>query len=165
MNTALYPGTFDPVTYGHIDLATRALKIFDRVVVAIGVNPHKKPIFSAEERADMIRVVLDNSRIEIDIYEGLTVHYAAKRGVYTVIRSLRTLDEFESEIAMTTANRLMLPEFESIYLPPSPQYAHISSSLVRVIAQFGGHPQLVKPMPIVRRQPERKRLDCPEHLV
>jgi pantetheine-phosphate adenylyltransferase len=138
MNTALYPGTFDPMTYGHMDLATRALKIFDRIVVAIGENPQKNPIFSVEERVDMIRTVLDDTRIEIDVYEGLTVHYAAQKGIHTVIRSLRTLDEFESEIAMTTANRLMLPEFESIYLPPSPQYAHISSTLVRVIAQFGG---------------------------
>jgi pantetheine-phosphate adenylyltransferase len=138
MSTALYPGTFDPMTYGHMDLATRALKIFDRVVVAIGVNPQKNPIFTVEERADMIRIVLDDDRIEVDFYEGLTVHYAAKRGIHTVIRSLRTLDEFESEIAMTTANRLMLPDFESIYLPPSQQYAHISSTLVRVIAEYGG---------------------------
>ena len=86
----------------------------------------------------MIRIVLDDDRIEVDFYEGLTVHYAAERGIYTVIRSLRTLDEYESEIAMTTANRLMLPEFESIYLPPNPQYAHISSTLVRVIAEYGG---------------------------
>lgn len=138
MNVALYPGTFDPMTYGHMDLAKRALKIFDRIVVAIGVNPSKNPIFSAEERAEMIRAVLDDDRFEVDCYEGLTVHYAAKHGIHTVIRSLRTLDEFESEIAMTTANRLMLPKFESIYLPPSHQYAHISSTLVRVIAEFGG---------------------------
>ncbi len=138
MNTALYPGTFDPMTYGHMDLATRALKIFDRIVVAIGVNPKKNPVFSVEERAEMIREALDDSRIEIDFYEGLTVHYAARRGIHTVVRSLRTLDEFESEVAMTTANRLLLPEFESVYLTPSPQYAHISSSLVRVIAEFGG---------------------------
>ena len=138
MSSALYPGTFDPMTYGHMDLATRALKIFDRVVVAIGVNPQKNPIFGVEERAEMIRNVLKDDRIEVDFYEGLTVHYAAKRGIHTVIRSLRTLDEFESEIAMTTANRLMLPEFESIYLPPSQKYAHISSTLVRVIAEYGG---------------------------
>lgn len=138
MTTVLYPGTFDPMTFGHIDLAKRALKIFDRVVVAIGVNPKKNPIFSVEERVEMIRIVLDYDQIEVDIYEGLTVRYAAERGIYTVIRSLRTLDEYESEIAMTTANRLMLPEFESIYLPPNPQYAHISSTLVRVIAEYGG---------------------------
>lgn len=138
MSTAMYPGTFDPMTYGHMDLARRALKIFDRVVVAIGVNPKKDPIFSVEERADMIKEALQDDRIEVDCYEGLTVHYAEKRGIHTVIRSLRTLDEFESEIAMTTANRLMFPEFESIYLPPSQQYAHLSSSLVRVIAEFGG---------------------------
>lgn len=138
MSIALYPGTFDPMTFGHMDLAKRALKIFDRVVVAIGVNPQKNPIFSAEERSDMIREALNDDRFEVDSYEGLTVHYAAKRGIHTVIRSLRTLDEFESEIAMTTANRVMLPEFESIYLPPSSQYAHISSTLVRVIGQFGG---------------------------
>ena len=138
MSIALYPGTFDPMTFGHIDLAKRALKIFDRVVVAIGVNPQKNPIFSAEERSDMIREALNDDRFEVDSYEGLTVHYAEKRGIHTVIRSLRTLDEFESEIAMTTANRVMLPEFESIYLPPSSQYAHISSTLVRVIGQFGG---------------------------
>ncbi len=138
MTTALYPGTFDPMTYGHLDLATRALKIFDCVVVAIGVNPQKNPIFSVEERSDMIRTALNDDRIEVDSYEGLTVHYAARRGIHTVIRSLRTLDEFESEIAMTTANRLLLPEFESVYLAPSAQYAHISSTLVREIAQFGG---------------------------
>jgi len=138
MSTVLYPGTFDPITYGHMDLATRALKMFDRVVVAIGINPQKSPIFSVEERTEMIRTVLESDRIEVDAYEGLTVHYAAQKGIHTVIRSLRTLDEFESEIAMTTANRLMLAEFESIYLPPSPQYAHISSTLVRVIAEFGG---------------------------
>ena len=138
MTMVLYPGTFDPMTFGHMDLATRALKIFNRVVVAIGVNPKKNPIFSVEERAEMIRIALDDDRIEVDFYEGLTVHYAAERGIYTVIRSLRTLDEYESEIAMTTANRLMLPEFESIYLPPNPQYAHISSTLVRVIAEYGG---------------------------
>ncbi|MEE2754582.1 MAG: pantetheine-phosphate adenylyltransferase [Candidatus Latescibacterota bacterium] len=138
MTTVLYPGTFDPMTFGHIDLAKRALKIFDRVVVAIGVNPKKNPIFSVEERAEMIRIVLDHDQIEVDVYEGLTVRYASERGIYTVIRSLRTLDEYESEIAMTTANRLMLPKFESIYLPPNPQYAHISSTLVRVIAEYGG---------------------------
>ncbi|HAA76322.1 TPA: pantetheine-phosphate adenylyltransferase [Candidatus Latescibacteria bacterium] len=138
MSIALYPGTFDPMTYGHMDLATRALKIFDRVVVAIGINPAKNPIFSVEERTEMIQTVLNDDRFDVEAYEGLTVHYAQKRGIHTVIRSLRTLDEFESEIAMTTANRLMLPEFESIYLPPSQHYAHISSTLVRVIAEFGG---------------------------
>ena len=138
MSIALYPGTSDPMTYGHMDLATRALKIFDRVVVAIGINPAKNPIFSVEERTEMIQTVLNDDRFDVEAYEGLTVHYAQKRGIHTVIRSLRTLDEFESEIAMTTANRLMLPEFESIYLPPSQHYAHISSTLVRVIAEFGG---------------------------
>jgi pantetheine-phosphate adenylyltransferase len=138
MSTVLYPGTFDPLTYGHTDLATRALKIFDRVVVAIGVNPKKNPIFSVEERTQMIKAVLDDERIEVDCYEGLTVDYASQRGIKTVIRSLRTLAEYESEIAMTTANRLMWPDFETIYFPPNPQYAHISSTLVRVIAEFGG---------------------------
>lgn len=154
MSIALYPGTFDPVTFGHIDLATRALKIFDRVVVAIGINPSKNPIFSIYERAEMIKTALDEDRIEVDFYEGLTVHYAAKRGIHTVIRSLRTLDEFESEIAMTTANRVMLPEFESIYLPPSSEFAHISSTLVRVIAEFGGDVSPFVPPQVEKRLQE-----------
>lgn len=136
---ALYPGSFDPVTLGHIDLVARALKLFDHIVVAVGENPSKRPLFSAEERVDLIRQsTVHLSGVEVDRYEGLTVHYAASRGIQTVIRSLRTTGEFEAEMGWASANRNLLTDLEALYLLPSPHYAHLSSTLVREIAQFGG---------------------------
>ena len=139
MSVALYPGTFDPVTNGHLDLLRRALEIFDRIVVAIGTNPQKRPLFSAEERMEMIRESTEDlGNVEVDLYDGLLVHYAKRREILTVIRSLRTTGEFETELAFASANRLLLPNLESIYLLPSPEYAHLSSTVVREISQFGG---------------------------
>ncbi len=139
MTTALYPGSFDPITFGHIDLITRALKLFDSIVVAVGENPAKLPLFTVKERVDMIRrVTKGESGVEVDHYQGLTVHYARDRQIHTVIRSLRTTGEFETELGWASANRRLLPELEAVYFLPNPEYAHLSSTVVREIAQFGG---------------------------
>ncbi len=138
MITALYPGSFDPVTYGHVDLITRALTIFDRIVVAVGENPAKRPLFKAAERVDLIRLATREDCIEVDHYTGLTVHYARERQIHTIIRCLRTTGEYETELGWASANRRLLPELEAVYFLPSPEYAHLSSTVVREIAQFGG---------------------------
>ena len=138
MTTAMYPGSFDPVTFGHIDLITRGLKIFDRIVVAVGENPSKRPVFSAEERVDLIRLEVKCPEVEVVHYEGLTVHYARDRKIHTVIRCLRTTGEFETELGWASASRRLLPELEAVYFLPSPEFAHLSSTVVREIAQFGG---------------------------
>lgn len=138
MTTALYPGSFDPVTFGHVDLITRGLKIFDRIVVAVGENPAKRPVFTAEERVDLIRRAVGIPKIEVVHYEGLTVHYARDRQIHTIMRCLRTTGEFETELGWASASRRLLPELEAVYFLPSPEFAHLSSTIVREIAQFGG---------------------------
>ena len=139
MSTALYPGTFDPITYGHLDLIERALKIFGRLVVAVGQNPQKSPLFSAEERVEIIReVTCSRSQVEVIEFNGLLVHCARERGIYTIVRSLRTVTEFEMELAQAVANRELDPDFETVYLVPSKQYTYLSSTIVREVAQFGG---------------------------
>ena len=139
MNAALYPGTFDPITYGHLDLIERAIRIFGHLIVAVGQNPQKTPLFSADERVEMIRETTRSfPQVEVDMFTGLLVHYARQRGIYTVIRSLRTVTEFELEFGTAIANRQLDPNFESVYLMPSMEYNHLSSTIVREVAQFGG---------------------------
>ena len=140
MSTAIYPGTFDPITYGHLDLIQRAIKFFDNLIVAVGHNPHKSPpLFSVDERIEMIRyAVRPYPQVEVAVFTGLLVDYARQRHVHTVIRSLRTTTEFEVELAQAEANRQLDPKFETIFLMPSVEFNYLSSTLVREIAQFGG---------------------------
>jgi len=139
VSKALYPGTFDPVTYGHLDLIQRATKIFDNLVVAVGHNSKKRPLFSADERVEMIQeVTSDYPQIEVTQFSGLLVHCAKRLGVYTIIRSLRSTMEYELELSMAAANRQLDPNFESLYLMPSVEYTYLNSTIVREIAEFGG---------------------------
>lgn len=156
MKTALYPGTFDPITFGHLDLIERAVRIFDRLVVAVGHNPQKQPLFSVAERMDMIReVTAAIPQVEVASFADLTVHYARSRGIYTIIRSLRTSTEYEWELATAVANRQLEPKFESVYLMPSVEYSYLSSTIVREIAQFGGDLTPFVPPPIARKLQSR----------
>ncbi len=137
--TALYPGTFDPITNGHIDLVERATKMFDRVVVAIAENERKNPLFSLEERIDLAKQVLaDNPKVEVMGFNTLLVDFARKQQAKVLVRGLRAVADFEFEFQLASMNRHLAPDIESVYLMPSEQYSFISSSLVKEVARLGG---------------------------
>ena len=137
--TAVYPGTFDPITNGHTDLVRRAASIFDRVVVAIAANPNKAPMFSLEQRVEMARRVLaDVENVEVKGYSGLTVEFARQNGLSVVVRGLRAVSDFEFEFQLANMGRHLEPEIETIFMVPKEQFTFISSTLVREIALLGG---------------------------
>ena len=136
---AMYPGTFDPMTLGHRELAVRASKIFDQVVVAIAANPEKNPMFSLEERVDMAKAVLiDLDNVEVCDYSGLTVDFAMANEVTVIVRGLRAVSDFEYELQLANMNRYLAKEIETAFLTPT-EYAFITSSLVREFANMGGN--------------------------
>ena len=135
---AVYPASFDPITNGHLDLITRATKLFDRVIVAVGKNVAKSGLFSLDERLAMIAdTVADLDRVEIDVIDGLLVDYVRDKGVQVVIRGLRVLADFEYEFEMAMMNSHMNPDFETVYLMTSARWFFVSSSRLREIASFG----------------------------
>jgi len=137
--TAIYPGTFDPITNGHIDLVVRASKLFDRIIVAVAINPSKKPTFTLEERVDLAKQTLAGiDNVEICGFEGLLVDVAKQRGANVIIRGLRAVSDFEHEFQLAGMNRKMQPEVETLFLTPAEQFSYISSSLVREIATLVG---------------------------
>jgi len=137
--TAVYPGTFDPITNGHQDLVRRAAGIFDRVIVAIAANPNKTPMFSIEQRVDMARRVLsDLPNVEVQGYSGLTVDFARRHQGTVIVRGLRALSDFEFEFQLANMSRHLDRNFETVFLTPQEQFTFISSTLVREIAILGG---------------------------
>jgi pantetheine-phosphate adenylyltransferase len=137
--SALYPGTFDPVTNGHQDLVRRAASIFERVVVAIAANPAKAPLFSLEERVELAREVLsDLPNVEVRGYSGLTVKFAEDHGLDVMVRGLRAVSDFEFEFQLATMSRQIAGHVETVFLTPTEQFSFISSSMVREIALLGG---------------------------
>jgi pantetheine-phosphate adenylyltransferase len=137
--TAIYPGTFDPITNGHHDLVRRAAGIFDHVIVAIAANPNKAPMFPLEARVDMARRVLhDLPNVAVVGYSGLTVEFARANKAAVVVRGLRAVSDFEFEFQLANMNRHMVREIETVFLTPQEQFTFISSSLVREIAVLGG---------------------------
>lgn len=136
---AMYPGTFDPVTNGHLDLVRRAAKLFDRVVVAVAASPNKTPMFTLEERITMARSALaDAPNITVDGYGGLTVDYVRQHGLRVIIRGLRAVSDFEYEFQLATMNRHLRSEVETIFLTPAEEYTFVSSTFVREIGVLGG---------------------------
>lgn len=139
MRRIVYPGTFDPITNGHVDLIGRASRLFDQVIVAIAEDTSKTPVFAAAERARLARQVLGGlESVEVCCFSGLLVDFARQRQVDLVMRGLRALSDFEFEFQLAGMNRRMAPELETLFLMPAEQYAYISSSLVREIARLGG---------------------------
>lgn len=137
--SALYPGTFDPITNGHKDLVRRAAGIFESVVVAIADNPAKTPMFTLAERVDLsTRVLADIPNVEVVGYSGLTVDFARKRGVFIVVRGLRAMSDFEFEFQLANMSRHLSREMETVFLTPQEQFTFISSTLIREIAVYGG---------------------------
>jgi len=139
MTLAIYPGSFDPVTYGHIDVMERALRIFGRLVVAVAVSEGKSPLFSVEERLGMLReAAKEIPGVEVDSFDTLLVDYAKRRGAGVIIRGLRALSDFEYEFQMALTNRKIYNEIETIFLMPSEQYSYLSSRMIKEIAALGG---------------------------
>ncbi|MEW6087210.1 MAG: pantetheine-phosphate adenylyltransferase [bacterium] len=147
---AVYPGSFDPVTNGHLDLIERALKIFDYVIVAIAKHPHKKPFFTIEERLEMLKdAVKGLKQVKVDSFDELLVDYIKKQKAHTIIRGVRAMTDFEYEFQMALMNRKLDDKIETIFLMPNEIYSYVSSSVIKEIALYGGNinslvPDIVK---------------------
>ena len=136
---AIYPGSFDPLTNGHVAIIQRGLNLFDRLVVSVANNPQKAPLFTVAERKDFIlEAARGDPRVEVDSFDGLLVEYARQRGIHTVLRGLRAVSDFDYEFQLANMNRKLLPEFESVFVMTGEDYFYVSSRLVREVATFGG---------------------------
>jgi pantetheine-phosphate adenylyltransferase len=132
-------GSFDPVTLGHVDIIHRGANIFDKVTVGIGINPEKTPLFSPDERCNLMREVFaDNQNVEVTTFSGLTVRFVRECGAKVMLRGMRTLTDIETEFTMSLANHVLAPDLETVFLMSNEKYTHISSTLIKQIAQMGG---------------------------
>jgi len=149
---AVFPGSFDPITNGHLDIVERGLRVFDRVRLAILVNPEKKPLFSIEERVNLIRAAhRGNRRVEVDTFSGLLVDYAEKVGASVIIRGIRAISDFEFEFQMALMNRRLNSSIETVFMMPHESYSYVSSRLVKEVFQLGGKVTELVP-PVVERR-------------
>lgn len=139
MKICVYPGSFDPITYGHLDIVERAAKITDKLIIAISHNPEKKYLFSVDERYEMIKDAVSHIKnVEIDHFEGLTVDYCKKINASIIIRGLRAVTDFEYELQLAQTNRELYKEVDTVFLLTNLQYSYLSSSAVKQVAEFGG---------------------------
>ena len=139
MEEAIYPGSFDPITMGHLNIIERAHSIFSKITVLIAINPLKSPLFTPEESLDLIRrCTAQWPNVEVDYTEGLLIDYARNRGIHIAVRGLRAVTDFENEFSMALTNRSLWPEFDTVFLMTSSEYMYLSSSVVRQVAQLGG---------------------------
>jgi len=137
---AIYPGTFDPITNGHIDVAARASKLFDKVIICVALNSMKAPMFTGGERVKLIQdSVKDIENIEVEELDGLLVDYAQRKGAHAIVRGLRAVSDFEYEFQMALTNRKLCSDIDTIFLMPHEKYTYLNSSIVREIAKFGGN--------------------------
>jgi pantetheine-phosphate adenylyltransferase len=158
---AIYPGSFDPLTNGHLSLIHRGLKIFDGLIVAVANNPDKTPLFSVDERKQLIvDAMAGDARVEVDSFDGLLVEYAKKRGVHTVLRGLRAVSDFEYEFQLANMNRKLDPQFDSVFVMTGEDYFYVSARLVREVARFGGDVSDLVPGNVLtalqRKRPQEK---------
>ncbi len=154
----IYPGSFDPLTNGHLSLVHRALQMFDKVIVAVAHNPKKNALFSLEERKRLIREALpDEPRVEVDSFEGLLVDYARKRDVMLVMRGLRAVSDFEYEFQMANMNRKLDKQLETVFVMTGEDYFYVSSQLVREVASLGGDVSDLVPPNVLAKLQERFR--------
>ena len=151
MKRAIYPGSFDPVTFGHLDVIGRALRLFDEVVVAAAPSEGKHPMFSIDERLELIRASLpDEPRLKVKKLDGLLVDFVKAEGAQVVVRGVRAVSDFEFEFQMALMNRRLAPEVETIFLMPKEDYSYLSSRIVKEVARLGGDISGVVPDPVLR---------------
>lgn len=155
---AVYPGSFDPLTNGHVDIIRRGARLFDRIVVAILMNTEKHALFSVEERVAILREVLgSDANVEIDTFDGLLVDYVRRRDASVIVRGLRAVSDFEYEMQMALMNRHLNPGVETVFMMPSEQYTYVSSRLVKEVAALGGSVSGLVPSVVESRLAARQR--------
>jgi pantetheine-phosphate adenylyltransferase len=154
---AVYPGSFDPITFGHLDIINRSLKIFDEVIVAVADNPAKKALFTADERVALIREVLaqHSERTVVDTFSGLLMDYVRKKGATIIVRGLRAVSDFEFELQIAQMNRGILPDVETLFMMTSVQFSYLSSSIVKEVSSLNGPVDGLVP-PLVKRALDSK---------
>ena len=153
---AIYPGSFDPVTNGHLDIVERGVKLFDKVIVAILLNPGKDPLFTVEERIRMLDASMKKfSNVEIDTFDGLLVDYAEQRGAQGILRGLRALSDFEYEFQLALMNRKLNREVQTVFLMTGMRWIYTSSSIIKEAAQFGGNIRGMVPLVVLERLKEK----------
>jgi pantetheine-phosphate adenylyltransferase len=150
--SAIYPGSFDPITNGHVDIINRGLKVFEQVIVAVLENPKKRPLFTTKERVRMIQDIFASKKeVEVRAFDGLLVDFARAQGTRVVIRGLRAISDFEYEFQMALMNRSLAPDIETFFMMPSVNYSFLSSNLVREVAGLGGSVEGLVPPSVARK--------------
>lgn len=159
---AIYPGTFDPITNGHLSIIKRGLKVFEHLIVAILHNPQKKPLFTLKERIEMIKTSIEGiPNVEVDYFDGLLIDYAVRKNATVILRGLRAMSDFEYEFQMALMNRKLEDSVETLFMMPSEQYTYLSSRIVKEIAYYGGDIDCLVTPPVARRL--REKFGYPVH--
>jgi pantetheine-phosphate adenylyltransferase len=154
----VYPGSFDPLTNGHVDIIERGLKVFDRVIIAVLTNAEKTPLFTIEERLAILKEAYKGERrVDVDSFSGLLVDYALRVGADVIVRGLRAISDFEYEFQMALMNRRLNPAIETVFMMPAEHYSYVSSRLVKEVFRFGGRVDTLVPPVVVRRLREKSR--------
>jgi len=154
---ALYPGSFDPVHNGHLDIIERARRLFRRVVVGVAINVEKVPMFDVEDRVAMLRAATRRSGVEVTSFHGLTVNFAHRLGARVIVKGLRAVMDFENELKMAAMNKRLRPEIETVFMMTSPEFAYLSSTLIREVTAFGGSVSGLIPTSVERRLVQKTR--------
>ena len=155
MRRAIYPGSFDPITMGHLDIIERSARLFDEVIVALLLNIEKQPMFTTEERVEMIREVTPWSNVRVGTFEGLLVHYAVQQQAQFVVRGIRAISDYEYELQMALMNRRIEPNVETVFLMAGEAYSYISSRLIKEVFKLGGSIHGLVPESVERRMSEK----------
>lgn len=170
MRRAIYPGSFDPVTNGHLDIIQRGCKLFDEIIVAILINPEKTAFFSIEERSEILTEVLKtidrgDCRVMVDSFEGLLVEYAARHNAHAIVRGIRAISDYEYELQMALMNRRLQPRLETVFMMPAEEYSYVSSRLVKEVFQLGARIEGLVPPLVEERMRAKSKVQSPKSQV